>query len=466
MLMPKIAPSSAIPIMELAFASELSIEKEFFMRQKILFMLMSCIVWGAISISLTAQQLPLFDRGHPLRQMLSFVPDNDQTREGLLGYIDYSAMEAINGFTVNPANYAEFDNLSDYEQSLWIHRSRRWRTGPDFFQYFRAAGTDTLDTTGFDVFGINRALVFGNPPTHGTILETDSVLSAFEAAHRTRDYTQTEINGLTVWCSDGGCDDGMRQDLRNRDVSYLFDPALGRRPPILVTDDYFASAFVLGVIEGMADAYNGTTESLADSTDYGAIVDAVLDPDNFSGDLMQLIFLAPTEFYTIDFTSPNPYAIISPQLTDVQTLLTSWAEYGELPQWTLAALADRQDGDQISAVLTLVYSDQADAEQAATELGQRVLTFADELRTRQAEPIISTIQGDVIPDEPYVYEAEDGYFVAVVGLTHPSPPEGAENIGLGSDDPAQQPGMLFARWVNAVYSRSFDVLWNIIPPEE
>ncbi|MEQ8674092.1 MAG: hypothetical protein RLP44_27675 [Aggregatilineales bacterium] len=437
------------------------------MHRKILFMLMCCIVWGAISISLTAQQLPLFDRGHPLRQMLSFVPDNDQTREGLLGYIDYRAQESINGFTVNPANYSEFDNLSDYEQSLWIHRSRRWRTGPDFFQYLLAAGADTVDATGFDAFGVDRALVFGNPPTHGTILETDSDISAFETAHRARNYTQTEINGITAWCSEGGCDDGMQQDLRNRDVAYLFDPALGRRPPILVTDNYFASAFVLGVIEGMADAYNGTTESLAESVDYGAIVDAVLDPDHFSGDLMQLIFLAPTEFYTIDFTSPNPYAIISPSLDDIQTPLDSWADYGELPRWTLAALADRQDGDQISAVLTLVYSDQADAEQAATELGQRVLAFADELlRIRQPEPIISDITGGVTPEEPYVYETEDGYFVAVVGLTHPSPPEGAENIGMSSDNPAQTPGMLFARWVNAIYSRTFDVLWNIVPPEE
>lgn len=462
MLTAQIAPSCAIPIMELSICPN---RKNHLMRQKFLFMLSISMLWCATSVFVSAQ-IPIVDRQSSLRNMLAFVPDNDQTREALTGYIDYRAMQSINGFTLDPANYADFENLSDYEQRLWLQRSRRWQTGPQFSQYLRAAGTDAEQITGFDAFGVDRALIFGNPPAQGMILETATERSAFEEAHRARNYTQTEINGITAWCSENGCDSGLQQDFINREIGNLFDPsALGRRPPVLVTDGYYASAFVLEVIESMADAYNGTANSLADSADYGAITDAILDSEHFSGDLMQVVFLPPSEFYTIDFTSPDPYTVVTPQLNDTQAPMVSWADYGELAGWTLAAIADRQDGDQISAVLMLVYSDQASAEQAATEVGQRVLTFADELRFSDPTPLINAIDGGVIPTEPYVYEAEGGYFVAVVALDYPAPPEGAENLGLSSSDPAPPPGMLFIRWINAVYTRTFDVLWNIIPPE-
>lgn len=453
MLTAQIAPSCAIPIMELSICPN---RKNHLMRQKFLFLLACLLLFSAMSIIASAQ-LPLFDRSQTVRDMLTFVPlDQERPEFFNVSYINYTALQSVNGVTIDPGSSIDFENLSDDEQRAWIRRARRWSVGPQFVQYMLVSGQELLDYGGFDAFAVNQAVAFGNPPENGIVLQTDDTLAAFESAHRARNYTQTDINGLTAWCSEDGCDSGMQQDLQGRQPGYVFDPSgLGRQPPVLVTDAYYASAFSLDVLENMADSFNGDAPSFLDVPEYAAVTDALIDASDRYGELLQFFMPPISEYYTVDFTAPDPYATVNPR-SESDTVLDSWADYGALPQWSAVMLADYADEGTNGAILALAYDNQTDAQHALDEVSQRVLTFTDEIRTRGDQPLIEIVEGGATLAESSLYEAEDGYFVAVIALTYPEPTPDSDEFS----------GALFIRWMNALYARTFDVLWNIIPPEE
>lgn len=414
----------------------------------------------------TRAQIPIFDRSTDeiAAEMFAFVPDAPQVRESFVSYINYAALEATGPYgEIVPENVQAFNALDDFEQRLWMHRSLRWQAGPpDVFQALITTLRDETETpvNGFDFFAISEAVAFGNPPTQGQVIAADYDLQTFADAQVALDYEQTTFGRLEAWCPVNGCDAGIDIDLRNAERSNLFDSSgLGRKPPILVTEDYLASAFDVDVARAMANAYDGEGRSIMDVRDYRTVFAAVTDAERYSGDLMQVIFL-PVEPQPIGMTmlstvtSPGE----SPQIPE------TWATYGDLPPYLMVAIADRQEGDEQVAMLALLYDNRANAEAAAVELENRLAHFSGEVLRRDpdAPSFFDDVPGAVL--ESHVFEQDDLY-VAVAQIRHELPPETPEMIEVRLNDDVDYEGPRFQgyfirQWMQSIYARAFDVIWN------
>lgn len=371
--------------------------------------------------------------GSPLLELLRFVPANAPDLGPILfSYADYAAIEAARPGLPEIESSADF--LSNDEAArAWLNNSFRINAGAsNLFRYFMVMVEEGPELLGFDVFDIDRSLEVGQPPATLTILSGALNPVTVNLAYGFLGFETTEIGGLPALCSADGCDVGMEHDLRGREPANPFGGDLGRRQPILVLPEALVSSPSEEFVEGAAAAYQGEVESMADDLVIQAAVEAITPSD---GALLQAIFLDPAGVMTL---SPLPNG---------EPLDEFVADYGSLPPYKLAILADTQEGQDQVARVALVYADEESATEAAAELSERLRNFSPP-SIGDTDLLILEDRGGTVEDGT-VYSSADGtVFVAVVPVRSATPP-------LPEPDEANPmtPGIVFRTLVQALYRR-------------
>ncbi len=386
----------------------------------------------------------------PFVEMLARVPISAASLESaqVLTYVDYRAVEAARADVPTPESWAEWSALDDAAASLWITNATRIQSGPaEVFQYLNLF-ENMPQVMGFDVFDINRALTFGDPPGTGYIYNGDFEPDAVAAAHTARGYVQTDYNGVALWCGAVGCGNGFQQNIPERDPVNIFGGDLGRQFPFALTPNYIYVSGDLTRLQDMMDTQRGALESLLDVPAYLAVADAATLGDSL---LIQVQILSPLHVgYQTNVTQPEAYEAY-------------FESIGNLPPYELVALVDKQDGTDQLASIILVYDRQDDAKQAAVELTRRLETFVP-ISLRQQDPILENeaIAGKM--DEPTVYYSEDsGKWVAIATARYPIP-ENVRYTSEGQPAEAGESGMLrgsglvYRAWIQALFRRELTPL--------
>lgn len=392
------------------------------MRLRSLLMLFSLLLILALP---TAAQEPQ----HPLAQMFAVIPQSGVSEPGsFISYVDNRAAFSQRGGSFS-ANSREFSQLlgDDDARALWMANALRVASGmPDWTQYLMQIHPEAAELLGFEWFDIDQSLYFGVPPTAGGILrgqfDPERVRAAFEA----RDFAAETIDGVKVLCWIEGCDQGLMVDVRSRNPANPFGGNLGRREPVALLPNLLLNSPAIEVVDAMIQAATGAAPSLLDDPDYVAVADLISELGAADVELIQLHIYRQADI--VDFSVPESLAAV------IDTL-------GPLPPYSIAVLADLQDGETQIALAALVYDAAAPAEQGADELTARITSF---------DPRGEFAEDGVEVDVPLVYTSAAGdRFVAVAALRYPDPPSDP------GDEPLIQSGRIFRRWLNGLLRREF-----------
>ncbi|MEP7292470.1 MAG: hypothetical protein ABI835_11840 [Chloroflexota bacterium] len=306
------------------------------------------------------------DDDNPLLRMLARIPDTPAARTWLT-YADYQALISARPGAPSIGSWDEFVRLNDQrtdESGFFISALMSIQSGPQFYTTNFMQGSEMADVVGFDLFEIERAAEYGEPPAQVTLLEGDFNAEAVRSAHEARDYTQTQMGDLSLLCPATGCDNGNQYEIANRILSNPFGGELGRSQPVLVGDQLIASSPDDQALNGVALAIAGDQNTLADDADYRAAVEAI----SANGTVLQAYFINPADVASLS-------AGIIPRLTQEQIdALREELEgdFAPLPQYNLLALADTVIGDEQQALVALVFSNSAAAEAAAALFPERL----------------------------------------------------------------------------------------------
>jgi hypothetical protein len=179
----------------------------------------------------------------------------------------------------------------------------------------------------------------------------------------------TDFDGITVWCAGEDPEVGFQVDVSNRVLENPFGGELGRRQPMIVSDDLLMSSADLGAVLAHGGAAAGTVPSLADAPGYRAAVDAVGE----DAQILQATIAGLVAALNIA-QPPLDADLLSPE-TPSLTLETLPAQSQELPAFELLVLADVVTGEEQIARLGLVYRDAGSAELAGPILLERLATY-------------------------------------------------------------------------------------------
>jgi hypothetical protein len=369
---------------------------------------------------------------HPLLNLLSLVPDNEQAHTGAgwatIRYADFQALYISEDLEtmrlrLNPNMLL---NLAPLPAMM-----TRFQAGPQSMPFLLMGIQQMPDMVGFRwISDVNQSLEYGTPRNVATILAGSFDAEAVNRALEVRGFESTDVNGITVWHR---FEDG-EWDLEAREPADPFGGHLGMAARIAILPGYLANAGYWEMTEDMVAASSGEHPSLADDPDYRALAEAITDPD---GLLIQALFFNLADVGSVDEDA----------LAEVYDAVQNLAgDYSPLMPYALAVLADRQeDNDQVH-LIGLVYSDAAQAAAAAEEMASRISSFVapgtDEVAALQFNAQISA----------WVYDSETtGQAVAVVEARYPFPDE--------RTDPETQffnpGGLLYRAWVDALRQRGF-----------
>jgi hypothetical protein len=323
---------------------------------------------------------------------------------------------------------------------------------------------------GFDFFDIDYTLEVGVPPYTTMVLRGNFDMDLVVATHIARDYTETEINGVQVMCGPVGCENGSRTDLAYVDWANMFDGGLGRQPPFAILPNTLVSAYELDILENAIHAINGESPSLAEAEDFRTVAEAILNPNVYSGDLVQAQFLS-SQYLNIALDLNNPRTnqyIAETSGHHIEQFKRLLADYGELPETTLAVIADRQEGNMQVAIIGLVFDNEADAQIAVDEVTKRISTYFDVLkfaRVHDLEPpvFIDSVEGGAINDGFVYYSETTGSYAAIISVDYPMP-EGP--FIVGSEDSPPESAVIFRAWILSIREGFLYPFWNVIQPVE
>lgn len=388
--------------------------------------------------SVSAQELP----SNPLLDMLALVPVSAVAaeHEPIISYADYRAAEAGRGI-LNPGSREGF--LAEQDKGLWINAMMRLIAGPDLsYAWQQIQGMP--EVVGFDFFAIDRALVFGGMPRTGTILAGQFDTAQVGAALAARQFERVEYSGVTIWRRF----DDLSINIAARDLADPFGGYIGQAARIAAIPGgdglvYLANSAVDDLTRAMVAAAQDNQASLADLADYRSLVEAAVDPTRYSGPLIQASIYSMA---TVGLVPGDAGQVLRGTNAPDPT-----AEYGVLPVYTLAMLADRQEGDEEVHLIALVYTGAEVARAGAEELANRLraLSVPDAPDDILVERFGSTVT-------PYVYKSETtGQSVAVVAVRQTGP-------ALGETDEAGMlisQGRLYRLWHSLLMRRQFSPLW-------
>ena len=416
-------------------------------------LLAACLL--AVSSAPALAQEATFEPGAeqpPLLEMLALVPDvpealTSTAYDPFLSYVDYRAVEdARPGAPTfeSWADYAEARAARDVDIRLWSVNSVRIRTGPDLFRFLDDSA-ETAEVVGFDLFDIDRALTFGRPPARGLILQGRYDAPAIEEAYSARGYTAGQNNGV-VLLQRGDGESGSDINVNAINLANPFGGELGRLQPLAVTAEYLLSTPNDALFDDMVNSYVGYAQSLYTRPELVAAAEAV---SIGHGDLLQALFYDPETGGT--------------QTSDLHNVT---ARYGPLPAYSVAVVADLQDGPDQIALVALVYEREDKARAAAAELTDRLGDFPN-LTARMREPAIAHEPNATLEAPNVYFSPGTGLYVALASVRYLTPPNlivnwaTGEPVEGGIDAPGASfwpSGHLFRVWADNLETRTFTVL--------
>jgi hypothetical protein len=373
---------------------------------------------------------------HTLLDLLALVPDTTQTRTGVpvVSYVDYRAIEAARGIQTPTAE--DFQNQTDLA-GLWLAAANGIAAGPEMNYFLQQLG-GMQEQVGFTWFDVNQAVAFGNPPSQGTIMAGSFDASKIAVAFQSRGYTQTDVNGIPVWCSADGCDAGAKVNLDKRNPANPFGGALGREEPLAVLPGAVVGSGDYQVVQDAVAAYQKQHFSLADDPDFRAAAEAV----TADGTLRQALLVSVKDVGVVDYAQ----VALKPEI--LPTLRQQVAGYKTLPPYTLAVFADVWKEKEQIALIGLVYDDADTAKVAGSELAGRMNTFISLVTQRPFSDVLKDVQGSIAA--PTVYQSSaTGKAVALLALRYPLP-----SNELSGDPPRYTASsLLFRRIITELYQR-------------
>lgn len=357
----------------------------------------------------------------PLLAMLAFVPDTANARLGGLpgvGFVDLGAAQDL-AAAPRPGSPADLDAMADAERARWMAALRRLQTGPpDVLMGALPMIASMDDLLGFRWSEIEGAIGYGQPPTLGMVIAAEVGRERVAEGLTRRGFASTEVDGVTVWHRG---EDG-RASLGEREPGDPFVGPLGMAARIAMLPGHLVGTRFWPMTREAVATARGRYPSLADAPDYRTLARAALSTD---GALIQAQFLGPLD---VGYVADDPFALLRGGDAPAR-------DAPVLPPFGLAVLVDLQDGPDQVSLIALLYPD-ADAAAAAAEvLAGRLTRFVAET--------IPTSGARVEP--PRVYGGEDGLAAAVAAIR--SPPHGAAEGGAA-----------YARWLQAVARRGFELL--------
>src|SRR5258708_12451355 len=278
----------------------------------------------------------------PLLDLLTFVPNaaSSATSSGLiLSYVDHRAAEKAANVT-RPTSGAAFAALTDDQRLPVLRAYGRFMVGPPLYTLLMNI-KEMPHVIGFDWFDTDQAVLFGDPPSQAVVYLGQYDTSKINAALTARQFDKTTIDNTSVWTRFE--DNSVHIDAV--DPGDPFGGSLGKAARIAVvpsTDSgkqYLAETGQTALIKSMLDAHSNTLTSLAFAPDYHALVHALSDPKAFPPTPLHTLFIAPS---AVQMASALPNTTPLP--------------LGVLPPFSLAAIADYQDGDTQITALAVQYT--------------------------------------------------------------------------------------------------------------
>lgn len=397
----------------------------------------------------------------PILEMLSTVPANVSfTASELIGFSDFNAAAAARGLT-DYEIWADFaaDLEADALNAKVLLQSLPLSGFPGG-QYLITGGPEMPQVMGFDFFDIDTALSYGQPPEQvyvfGGAFDTDQI----DAAVTANGYVRDDLDDTPYWCSEEGCDAGMKQDFANRNPANFFGGDLGRHFPFVQLGDHLVASPVQRRVEAAAATYTDDGQSLADDPRFAAAVSAMYGVFTDIGVeqplLREAYFVPPDAISGID-----PFAItrMSPEQLEALKERLETGDENPLPVYQLAALTDFGSVDYQYAQVVLIYASEADAQTATEIIPQRLETMQSLANGRPFQDLFTDREMEML--DAVVYEDEvTGQYAAVFTFQYPAAPE------LSEDGRAVRAGLGYHLFVNMLMSR--DLYWlapEVLMPE-
>lgn len=396
--------------------------------------------------------------------LLAHVPDTPEIRESGVLYANQAALIASRQGAASDiaaiTTGEQFNALADADDpaaALWLAAMQGLYAAPQFYSFFPALVDDMPETTGFELFAIQRSIYAGSPPADLTILALDFDRDATAAALTAQGYGATDTGNRTYLCVPDQCDDQALVDPSRVNPGYPFGGRLGRRDAILLADGLLLASPSNPVLRQASDTF-ARGPSLADDPDFSAVAQAVAS----QGTLLQAATFAPIDRAALvegllgaGFSPERAEQLreqlgldkpISEQLDDV------------VPPYTLGAFADLIDGDQQLVLIALVYTSQTDAETAADRF---VGLMNDYISLQFNRPLADLLADrDATIGEPRVFSAGASRYVALVPISAPRP------LDQPDDDTGQyiSSSMLFRLFYTAYLQRDTLYLAPVLIP--
>lgn len=405
-------------------------------------------IFSLLILSLSIASVSAQDEeSSPLLEMLAKIPAELSAQEWLT-YIDYHAIVAARPGAPEVTSWDDASAALDSDEQdspLLMSALMSYQSGPqEIAQYLMQAG-ESIDAIGLDLFAIERAIQFANPPASVTILEGDFDNDAITSAFADLDYTESDEAGLILLCPAVGCDTGMQTNLANRDPANIFGGHIGRSQPLLLGEDWIASSPSDTALDSVVAAVSDETDSLADLPAYEVAANVL----SAKGTLLQAYFILPTAIGG----SITDILLMNSRMTQEQVeaiLERLEADFEPMPAYSLVVLAEVATAEEDLTVITLIYPDGETAAAAADVLPARIENYTS-LVTQQAFSEMLEQRG-VTSIDTEVVEGEER---AALVLTLHAPLPGTDTPE--GDSRPQQLGMVYNLFVRSYMMR--DLGW-------
>lgn len=366
-----------------------------------------------------------------LHAMLEYVPSAAASIESgwaTVRFVDFEALFESEGLSL----FRELGSVDLLMESVPLGRIlSRIIAGPEALAYAIHRAGRMTELVGFEwLLDVDRSLEFGDPPDLGLLLAGEFDVEAIAAALESRGFSVADVEGVPVWHRF----DDFAVSIAARDPADPFGGNLGAAARVALLPDTLANARSWQLIEDIVSAALATEPSLAEDPAYRALTEAITGPD---GMLIQALFF--------------PGAALRSAGGSTQTDREPTDELDPLPAFSVAVLADRQEGGDQVHLIALACVDEATASTAADVLARRVERFY--LPSRPEDVLADRFGATVCRRE--VRQTQDGVAIAVVEARYPVP-EGPTDPQTGQYNVR---GLLFRSWVQAILRREFTPLW-------
>lgn len=382
------------------------------------------------------------DGGTPddLLNALLLTPDTPESR-AWFSYADYRGMEYARPGAERPSSLADFlDNTRDtLGGGLWFNALMGIHNGPsDTLQYLMLMGNMT-ETIGMDFTDVDQAVEWGIVPESVTLFLGDFDEDAIATAYTEREYSASEINGLTVWCNDAvGCEGGMETDIEGRRPEVPFGGYLGQRRPLLVMDHGIAASTQFSLLQTTSNVLTGEERSLGETPEYRTLVEAL--NDEFV--TIQALILSPEQ---IGASVPPAFRGLSSETrATLYEQLTQGTLGDPIPEYDLVGLVDQASDREQRVYLMLVYDSVRDARTAERRIPDRINDYTSLQIRRPITEVLEDRDAYYVTD---IYTSEEtGKSVLILDFRAPIAAQ-EENEETGRLDPSSMVSRLLTQMI-------------------